>query len=70
MLAERHGLRLITEKLFTSPKIILNSWDYLTGNRDKPSRKRKILRLLVRPYMMLATVSGRGDEVFAIYEKP
>jgi len=70
MLCERCGLRLITEKLFTSPKIILNSWDYLTGNRDKPSRKRKILRLLVRPYMMLATVSGRGDEVFAIYEKP
>ncbi|MGD8512925.1 MAG: class I SAM-dependent methyltransferase, partial [Deltaproteobacteria bacterium] len=69
MLTERHGLRLITEKLFTSPKIILNSWDYLTGNRGRPSRKRKFLRLLARPYMMLATVSGRGDEIFAIYER-
>ena len=69
MLAERHGLQLITEKTFTTPKIILNSWDYMTGNDGKPSKKRKIRRLLVRPYVILATVTWRGDEVFAIYEK-
>jgi len=70
MLTERHGLRLITERLFTSPKIILNSWDYLAGSRGRPSRKQKIPRLLARLYMMLAAISGRGDEVFAIFEKP
>jgi len=70
MLTERHGLQLITEKTVTTPKIILNSWDYMTRNNGKPSKKRKIRRVLVRPYVILATVICRGDEVFAIYEKP
>lgn len=70
MLAERHGLQLITERLFTTPKIILKSWDYLTGNRGKPSHKRKFRRILARLYVVLATVTCRGDEAFAIYEKP
>ncbi|MDY6988000.1 MAG: class I SAM-dependent methyltransferase [Thermodesulfobacteriota bacterium] len=70
MLAERHGLRLGTEKTFTTPKIILNSWDYLSGNRGKPSKKRKLRRLLAQLYVLLATVTCRGDEVFAIWEKP
>jgi len=69
MLAERHGLRRIKVKTSTTPKIILNSLDYLTGRRDNPSRKSRILRLLARPYVMSAAISGRGDEVFAIYEK-
>jgi len=69
MLARRHGLRLVDAKMFTSPKIILNSWDYLTGNRDKPSRKRKIRRLLARLYVVLATLFSRGDMVFSIYKK-
>jgi len=70
MLAERNGLRRIKVKTSTTPKIILNSLDYLTGRRDKPSRKSRIRRLLARPYVMLATITGRGDELFAIYEKP
>ena len=69
MLARRHGLRLVDAKMFTSPKIILNSWDYLTGNRDKPSRKRKIRRLLARLYVVLATLFRRGDILFSLYEK-
>lgn len=70
VLTERHGLRLVTEKTFTTPKILLNSWDYLTGNRGKPSKKRKLLRLLAHLYILLTTVTCRGDEVFAIWEKP
>ena len=69
MLAKRHGLRLVDAKMFTSPKIILNSWDYLTGNRDKPSKKRKIRRLLARLYVVLATLFRRGDILFSLYEK-
>jgi hypothetical protein len=69
MLAKLHGLRLVEVKMFTSPKIILNSWDYLTGNRDRPSKKRKIRRLLAQLYVILATLYGRGDIVFAVYEK-
>ncbi len=69
MLAKRHGLRRIKVKTPTTPKIILNSLDYLTGRRDNPSRKSRIRRLLTRPYVLLATITGRGDELFAIYEK-
>jgi SAM-dependent methyltransferase len=70
MLIERHGLRPITEKTLTTPKIILNSWDYLIGNKGKPSKKRKVRRVLARLYVMLAAVIHRGDVIFAIYEKP
>jgi len=70
ILARRHGLRLVTEKTFTTPKIILKSWDYLTGNRENFSQKRKIRRLLARFYVVLATIIRRGDEIFSIYEKP
>jgi spore maturation protein CgeB len=70
MLAKRHGLRLVEAKMFTSPKIILNSWDYLTGGRGRPSKKRKIRRLMAQFYVVLATVCRRGDIIFAIYEKP
>jgi 2-polyprenyl-3-methyl-5-hydroxy-6-metoxy-1,4-benzoquinol methylase len=70
MLAKHYGLRLVEAKLFTSPKIILNSWDYLTGNRGSPSKKRKIRRLMAQFYVVLATVFRRGDIIFAIYEKP
>ncbi len=70
MLARRSGLRLVEVKMFTSPKIILNSWDYRIGNRDKPSKKRKIRRLLAQLYVVLATLYGQGDIIFAIYEKP
>ena len=69
MLTERHGLRLVTKKTFTIQKNILNSWDYLTRNRGKPSKKRKLRRIFARLYVVVATVTCRGDEVFAIYEK-
>ena len=70
MLFERHGLQLITIKTFTTPKIILKSWDYLTGNQGKPSPKRKLRRIFARLYVVLATVICHGDEVFAMCEKP
>lgn len=68
-LATDHGLRLVEAKIFTSPKIILNSWDYRTGNRDKPSKRRKIRRLLAKLYVVLAILYNRGDIIFAIYQK-
>ena len=69
ILAKRFGLRQITVKTFTRPRIILKSLDYLTGNRKKPFNKRKLFRFLARFYVLLASLSRRGDEVFAIYEK-
>jgi 2-polyprenyl-3-methyl-5-hydroxy-6-metoxy-1,4-benzoquinol methylase len=70
MLVECYGLRLRILNTSSTPKIILNSWDYLTGNRDKPSKSKKVLRLLARLYVMMGAITRRGDEVFAIFEKP
>ena len=69
-LAADHGLQLVEAKMFTSPKIILNSWDYRTDNRDRPSRRRKIRRQLAKLYVALTVLYKRGDVIFAIYQKP
>jgi len=68
-IARQAGLQEVVCKTFTSPKIILNSWDYYRKNKGSPSRKQSIKRLLARVYVVLAAVSGRGDEIFAVYEK-
>ncbi len=68
-LAEQAGLVQVTSKTFTSPKIVLNSWDYRTGNKDKPSRKKGLMRAIVRIYVAIAALTGRGDEIFAVYER-
>jgi len=69
LLAGSHGLVPMHSMLLTTPKIILNSFDYRIGNRGRPSRKRKLRRLLAKPYVWLATLTDRGDEIFAIYTK-
>lgn len=68
-LASRHSLHRIYLGFYTSPKNLLNSIDYKTGNRNKPSKKRKLRRLLAKIYVLLTFLSGRGDEIYAIYEK-
>lgn len=69
MLAVRHGLHRVRTRLNTSPKYILNSIDYRLGAKGSPSRKRKLRRLAAKLYVILATLVGRGDEIFAVYEK-
>lgn len=68
-LAERHGFRRVSGKMLSSPKMILNSLDYVTRNHGKPSRKRKLRRLLVQPYLLLVALLGRGDMIYSVYEK-
>ena len=68
-IANQAGLQQSVSKTFTSPKIVLNSWDYHRKNSGKPSRKIGIMRVVSRVYVGLAAMLGRGDEIFAIYEK-
>ncbi len=70
MLAEKHGFVIERGQTTSSPKCILNSWDYVKVNRDKPSRKRKIRRLLARLYVVAASIAGRGDEINMVFKKP
>lgn len=69
-LAINAGFVPVLTRTFTSPKIILNSWDYQKENAGKPSRKKKLWRLVARLYVLFASLTGRGDELFAVYEKP
>jgi SAM-dependent methyltransferase len=69
MLAAEHQLE--PERLCTpvKPKLLLRSLDYRLGNRGKPSEKRKLRKWLVRLYVPAAKLTGRGDELFALFRK-
>lgn len=69
MLVKRHGFKLVYCQTSASPKILLNSWDYLTGNRGRPSRKVKFKRLLAKPVSLMASLFKKGDIIFAVFEK-
>ena len=69
LLAARHGLSPETVSTHIKPKLVLRSLDYRTGNRGKPSEKRKLRRQLAKLYIPLAKISGRGDELFALFTK-
>lgn len=69
-MAQIHRLEACHFQCVTSPKIFLNSLDYVLNNKDLPSRKVGWRRLLARIYMMMARRSGRGDVIQAAYRKP
>lgn len=70
LLAERVGFREELSRTFSTPKVLLNSWDYRVQAEGQVSKKRKLRRALARFYVLASAVSGRGDEVFAVFRKP
>jgi len=64
------GLNVQQIKTRTSPKIILNSIDYVTINKGTPSKKVRWKRLLARIYVLMAQHRNQGDEIFAVFTKP
>lgn len=69
LLAITSGLKIIHFKTRTSPKVILNSLDYVLSNNTKPSKKVKWMRLIAKAYVSIAQYKKRGDEIFAIFSK-
>ncbi len=69
-LGTSHGLRKTALLMETTPKIFLNSLDYIIGNRGKPSKKIAWRRFLVRTYVRLAQRQGRGDTMQMSFTKP
>lgn len=69
MLLEKHGFRRLYSRTSSSPKILLNSWDYLVANRGRPSRKQKAKRLLAKSVSFVASLFARGDILFSVFEK-
>jgi SAM-dependent methyltransferase len=65
-----HGLRMTALLMETTPKIFLNSLDYIIGNRGRPSKKIAWRRFLARIYVRLASRQGRGDTMQMTFSKP
>jgi len=53
----------------TSPKIILNSLDYVMTNSKVPSKRIKWKRLIARTYVLFAQYKKQGDELFVVFTK-
>lgn len=68
-LAARFGLAPLAHQTFTTPKIFLNSLDYRLRRTGKPSRKSRWRRMAAKSYVLAARLSGRGDELYLVYEK-
>ena len=69
LLASEYGLRLDSLRKPVKSKLVLRSLDYKLGNRETPSKNRKIWKYLAKLYVPAAKLSGRGDELFAIFTK-
>jgi len=68
-LASEHGLKRASYWYHTSPKIILNSIDYIIENTGKPSNKNKWKRLLARCYIWTARYTKKGDIIHSVFTK-
>ncbi len=67
--AEQHGFEKVCLHTLSSPKIVLNSYDYKVKNTGKSSRKKSLFRLLAKPYVFFSVLFNRGDEIYAVYRK-
>lgn len=68
-LGEHCGLKMTEMQTSTSPKILLNSVDYVINNRGQPSKRIGWRRLLAKPYVWLAQYKRRGDEIQVAFRK-
>lgn len=69
-LGNDHGLHKQGLFMETTPKIFLNSLDYVISNRGKPSKRIAWRRLLSRGYVGMAQRCGRGDTMQMTFAKP
>jgi 2-polyprenyl-3-methyl-5-hydroxy-6-metoxy-1,4-benzoquinol methylase len=69
VLANASSLKVQQLRTRTTPKIILNSIDYVVANNSKPSKKVKWMRFIARLYVLFAQYKKRGDEIFAVFTK-
>lgn len=69
LLLERYGLVNSEFKLGSTPKIFLNSVDYVFDNKGKRSKRVRWRRWLAHIYLWAAKYTKRGDVIHAIFTK-
>jgi SAM-dependent methyltransferase len=68
-LANQHGFSVEFMSVVPYKSCLLYSFDYLIGNRGKPSIESKFKKWLTSPYYPLSKLLRRGDEIMALYRK-
>jgi 2-polyprenyl-3-methyl-5-hydroxy-6-metoxy-1,4-benzoquinol methylase len=68
-LAKASSLNLLWMETNSTPKIVLNSVDYVVGNRNKPSKRVWWKRLLAKSYVFLSKCKKQGDEIHVVFKK-
>lgn len=68
-LAVANHLEIEKIRTNTTVKLILNSFDYVIGNRDIPSKKIKWRRFIAKIYVLIAQYKKQGDELFVVFTK-
>jgi 2-polyprenyl-3-methyl-5-hydroxy-6-metoxy-1,4-benzoquinol methylase len=69
-LAETSGLQVEHITALPRGKLLLYSLDYIVGKKGRSLKKFKPARWLAGLYYPLARISGRGDEIYALFIKP
>ncbi len=59
-------IRMVTN---STPKIVLNSVDYVLKNTNKPSKRVWWKRLLAKSYVLLSKYKKQGDEIHIVFKK-
>ncbi len=63
------NLNLIKIATNSTPKIILNSIDYVINNQGTASKRIWWRRLLAKAYVVIANYKKQGDEIHAVFKK-
>jgi len=68
-MGDAQGLKPIKMMTSSTPKIILNSVDYVLNNRKKASKRIRWKRMLAKAYVLLAKYKKQGDEIHIVFKK-
>ncbi len=63
------NLTMIRMETNSTPKIVLNSVDYVLKNTKKPSKRVWWKRLLAKSYVLLSKYKKQGDEIHIVFKK-
>ncbi len=68
-MGDASGLEMISFSTNSTPKIVLNSLDYVLKNTNTPSKRIWWKRLLAKAYVFLSNHKKQGDEIHIVFKK-
>ena len=68
-MANTSNLSMVRMATNSTPKIVLNSIDYVVENKGKASKRVWWKRLLAKSYVLLSKYKKQGDEIHIVFRK-